>query len=189
MVFSGTTSCIKYLVLLANSVRNSEVLYKVSYKSVPHTYQRNGIYYFNRRVPNFARQHYKNSRITLSLRTKKRSVAARRAERLAQQLNDYWFEIQMQGVVGSGNPKIFPCCRAIENSNPKPIKSDAFMDVTPAMSDAAANYIRLKGIGKTKKFHQDVRRNVADFVQICGNKNISEYQRMSAHKMWASCNL
>ena len=156
----------------------------MSYKSIPHTYQRNGVYYFNRRVPNFAQQHCKNSYITLSLKTKNRAVAASRAERLAQHLDNHWFAIRLKGLVGSGDAAISSCCCADKNDDPVP-KTNPTTNRAPVLSRAADDYLRLKGTGKTKKFHFDVRRNINHFISMLGDKNITEYQRITARNLRA----
>ena len=57
--------------------------------SVPFSYTKDGIYYFERRVPRDLRKHYSAAKIAYSLRTRSASLAASRAARAAQQLDEY----------------------------------------------------------------------------------------------------
>ena len=51
---------------------------------------RDGIFYYVRRVPNDVRQFYASSRISFSLRTKSQRSATRAASSVTQRLEDYW---------------------------------------------------------------------------------------------------
>ncbi|WP_025313156.1 DUF6538 domain-containing protein [Roseicyclus elongatus] len=59
--------------------------------SVPFSFTKNNIYYFERRVPRDLRKYYSASKISYSLRTRSSAVAASRATRAAQQLDEYWY--------------------------------------------------------------------------------------------------
>ncbi|WP_319003310.1 DUF6538 domain-containing protein [Celeribacter naphthalenivorans] len=56
--------------------------------SVPFSFRKNGIFYFERRVPSDLRRHYSSSKISHSLRTRSAAVASSRSMRAAQQIND-----------------------------------------------------------------------------------------------------
>ncbi|MFN3992400.1 MAG: DUF6538 domain-containing protein, partial [Tabrizicola flagellatus] len=49
-------------------------------KAAPHSFVKEGIYYFCRRVPNDLRHHYTSTKISYSLRTRSVTVAASRAQ-------------------------------------------------------------------------------------------------------------
>lgn len=66
------------------------------YISCPHFFRKDGIWYFSRRVPRDLQGHYVSGRISYSLRTKSRSVAASRAARAAQRLDEYWYHLRLQ---------------------------------------------------------------------------------------------
>ena len=51
---------------------------------------RDGVFYYIRRVPHDVRQHYAASRTPFSLRPKTQSSAARAASSVKQRLEDYW---------------------------------------------------------------------------------------------------
>ena len=55
---------------------------------------RDGVFYYIRRVPNDVRQHYAASRISFSLRTKSQRRALRAAGSVTQRLEDYWLAPQ-----------------------------------------------------------------------------------------------
>ena len=57
---------------------------------------RDGIFYYVRRVPNDVRQHYASSRISFSLRTKSLGIATRDASSVTQLLEDYWLGLRLQ---------------------------------------------------------------------------------------------
>ena len=56
-------------------------------KNVPYTFNREGYYYFSRRVPNDLVDHYSYPRVVQSLHTKQYSIARTRAVMLAAKLN------------------------------------------------------------------------------------------------------
>lgn len=55
-------------------------------KAAPHSFVKDGIYYFIRRVPNDLRHHYTSPKISYSLRTRSVTVAASRAATYADTL-------------------------------------------------------------------------------------------------------
>ena len=59
-------------------------------KSNCYTFQKNGIWYFSRRIPADLRRHYKTSRIAYSLRTRSLRDARIRAMSDAAKLDPYW---------------------------------------------------------------------------------------------------
>ncbi len=65
-------------------------------KAAPHSFVKDGIYYFCRRVPNDLRHHYTSTKISYSLRTRSVTVAASRAQRAAQKLDEYWYHPRVQ---------------------------------------------------------------------------------------------
>jgi len=65
-------------------------------KSVPHSFTKNGIYYFERRVPSDLQRHYQARKIAYSLRTRSAPVATSRATRAAQHLDEYWYHLRIK---------------------------------------------------------------------------------------------
>ena len=62
-------------------------------KEVPYIYSRDGVYYFNRRIPRDLQRHYRCSRIILSLRTKSIPAAKSKSMNIAAQLNEVWLNL------------------------------------------------------------------------------------------------
>ena len=64
-------------------------------KSITYTFQKNGIWYFSRRVPTDLRRHYKTGRIAYSLRTRSLRQARMRALSDAAKLDRHWYMMRM----------------------------------------------------------------------------------------------
>ena len=72
-------------------------MYRVMYKDAYHyVADRDGVFYYVRRVPHDVRQHYASSRISFSLRTKSHQSALRAAKSVTQRLEDYWLGLRLQ---------------------------------------------------------------------------------------------
>ena len=67
-------------------------------KTAPFTFVKQGIFYISRRVPRDLSHHYNASRIMYSLRTKSAIVAASRAQRAAQTLDEHWYHLRIRDV-------------------------------------------------------------------------------------------
>ena len=61
---------------------------------VPYVYKRDGIFYFNRRVPKDLLGHYRCPRIIISLKTKSAQAAREKSVSLASQLDEEWLTIR-----------------------------------------------------------------------------------------------
>lgn len=70
----------------------------VETKTAPFTFVEQGIYYFSRRVPSDLSHHYSASRIIYARRTRSVAVAALRAGRAAQQLDEHWYPLRFRDV-------------------------------------------------------------------------------------------
>ena len=64
-------------------------------KSIPHTFVRNGYYYFSRRVPSDLRDHYSYHRIVQGLRTTSPQKAKVQANIAAAKLEAYWSKMRL----------------------------------------------------------------------------------------------
>ena len=64
-------------------------------KSIPHTFIRNGYYYFSRRVPADLRGHYAYHRIVQGLRTTSPQKAKVQASITAAKLEAYWSQMRL----------------------------------------------------------------------------------------------
>ena len=139
---------------------------------VPYTFNRNGYYYFSRRVPRDLAKHYHCSRDVVSLRTKSASVARTRATVEAAKLDDYWSRLRI------GSPRMFGQHLLKANVSLQ-------IDTAPALDslslhDAAAVYLAAKGADKAKTFRAAVERSCRYLVEAAGAKQLHEYTRKDA---------
>ena len=63
---------------------------------VKHTYVRDGVYYYERRVTKDLERHYPRRKVVFSLRTKSVKVARSLALSLTQQLDQYWSALRVR---------------------------------------------------------------------------------------------
>ena len=132
---------------------------------------RDGVFYYIRRVPHDVRQHYASSRISFSLRTKSLRSAARAASSVTQRLEDYWLGLRLQQMD-------IPAIHLV--------KADDVEDNSPLLLDAVEMYINTKG--KTDKtFIRTARRNAAYVAKVLGNKPITSYATSEAAKFRDWC--
>ncbi len=153
------------------------------HKTVPHTYTRNGVYYFARRVPRTVQGAYSKPKIIFSLKTRCPIVAANRVKKLVAKLDDHWFFLRLQtdsdlgghlGIHLAANTPVQPAVTTAAKHDAKQVKGPA----APKMTKAAETYLRLKGRDRPKTFHRSVQRNVQYFTTVCGDKFINEYQKV-----------
>ena len=60
------------------------------------------------------------------------------------------------------------------------IAHDVRAVVAPTLSEATQQYLQLKGMGKAKTFHQAALRNTGPFIEICGDRVVTEYRTSDA---------
>ena len=145
----------------------------LSTKSNSYTFQKSGVWYFSRRVPNDLRRHYRTGRIAYSLRTKSIRDARLRAMSDAAKLDRHWhiLRISSDGLPG------------------KHLLNDAVQE-TPAVASiddhslkaAVAVYLRLKGNHRPATFEAAVRRSCGYLIDCCGMKDLHDYVRSDATK-------
>ena len=102
---------------------------------------RDGVYYFVRRVPSDLRDVYSSDRISLSLKTKALSSAARIARSIGQRLEDYWLSLRL-----SDSP--IPAEHMLMK-NTSHVGVGITQSNAPTLNDALALYLRLKSEGKS----------------------------------------
>ena len=118
---------------------------------------RDGIFYYVRRIPCDVRQHYSSTRISFSLRTKSLRYAIRSANSVTQRLEDYWFGLRLQQLD-------IPAIHLV--------KSDDVQDDSPPLLDAVEMYLNIKR-NTDKTFIRTARRNATYVVKVLGNKPIT----------------
>lgn len=155
-------------------------------KSIPFTYQKDGIYVFLRRVPRDVRDHYRSDRIIFSLRTKSASQAKKLAEHYAIQLDAQWISLRL----ASGGPLGRHVIHAPKSQVPVqglPVASVGMLmpDAipTPLLTDAADQYLNLKGHDRSKTFATSVHRVVGKMVELAGDKPIGDYVRSDVNRL------
>lgn len=148
-------------------------------KTAPHSFVKDGVFYFVRRVPKDLKQHYTSSKISYSLRTRSASVAASRATRAAQQLDEYWYHLRIKDSELPGKHML----RLAQNANSAPMSltSSPIMPETVKLSEAVAIYLRLKGHDRPLTFHRAAERSCGYVIDVCGDKDITSYSKADAN--------
>jgi integrase len=123
---------------------------------------RNGIYYFQRRVPKDVRSHYKSHAITCSLKTRSRKMALRAASALSLQLDEYWMTLRVSQLASIH-------CKILKQAPDQSVSGVTLLD-------AKNLYSKLKGKGKADSFAVATERNCDYVVKALGNKDLMAYE-------------
>lgn len=144
-------------------------------KSVPYTFNREGYYYFSRRVPNDLVEHYSYPRVVQSLHTKHYSIARTRAVMLAAKLDEHWSHMRLAHTELPGK-------HLLKQKSVSFGTSSAASQVMQSMclTQAVETYLSLKGVGRSKTFHAAAHRTCGYLVDACGLKHLHEYTRNDA---------
>ena len=147
-------------------------MHKVMYTNASqYVSNRDGVFYYIRRVPHDMRQHYASSRISFSLRTKSLRSAARTASSVTQRLEDYWRGLRLQQMD-------IPAIHLL--------KADDVEDNSPLLLDAVEMYLHTKG-ETDKTFIRTARRNAGYVAKVLGNRPITSYATSEAAKFRDWC--
>ena len=143
-------------------------------KKVPYTFNRNGYYYFTRRVPTDLQKHYLCPRIVQGLNTKCFSTAKTRALVAAAKLDEYWSHLRMTDpdLIGQHLLKS-PSVNQYKTQSVSPAHS-------VRLSEALQTYLTIKGKGKGKTFHTAAERACKYLVEATEHKHLHEYTRQDA---------
>ena len=144
------------------------VMYKDAYQYVA---DRDGIFYYVRRVPHDVKQHYASSRISFSLRTKSHQSALRAARSVTQRLEDYCLGLRLQQMD-------IPAIHLV--------KTDDVEDTSPLMMDAVEMYLSIKG-KDDRTFIRTAKRNGEYVSKVLGNRPITSYSTLDAAKFRDWC--
>ena len=142
-------------------------------KSNSYTFQKSGIWYFSRRIPQDLRRHYRTGRIAYSLRTKSIRDARVRAMNDAAKLDRHWHILRI-----SSND--LPGKHLLTDAVNEPL-AEASIDEY-SFKSAVAIYLRLKGNDRPPTFEATVRRSCGYLIDCCGMKGLKEYVRSDATK-------
>ena len=128
-------------------------------------YSRNGTFYYSRRIPLDLQDKYSIKRIVISLRTRSRRSALMNSANISSQLEGYWSSIRV---------------RRISSKFVHEYVDEAIGSYGTTLSDAKDLYLRLKGIGKPKIFHQVATRNIQYVIDSIGDKDLTKYTTAEA---------
>ena len=129
-------------------------------------YNRDGVYWFIRRVPTDLSDQYKSNKIKISLRTRNPSKANRCARSITQRLDDYWLGLRLQKMD-------IPAINLLRDTSDSTVND--FM-----LTDALDLYLKLKGTNKDKTFIRTAHRNTEYVIQVLGNKSVTAYTSSEA---------
>ena len=142
-------------------------------KSNSYTFQKDGIWYFSRRVPADLRRHYRTGRIAYSLRTKSIRDARVRAMSDAAKLDRHWHILRISS-------DDLPGKHLLADAIQQP-PAEASID-DHSLKAAVAVYLRLKGNDRPPTFEAAVRRSCGYLIDCCGMKDLKDYVRSDATK-------
>ena len=142
-------------------------------KSNSYTFQKSGIWYFSRRIPQDLKRHYRTGRIAYSLKTKSIRDARVRAVGDAAKLDRHWHILRISSDDLPGKHLLADAVQepAAETS----IDAHSF-------KAAVAVYLRLKGNDRPPTFEATVRRSCGYLIDCCGMKDLKDYVRSDATK-------
>ena len=142
-------------------------------KSNSYTFQKDGIWYFSRRVPADLRRHYRTGRIAYSLRTKSIRDARVRAMSDAAKLDRHWHILRI-------SYDDLPGKHLLADAVQEPAAEASIDD--HSFKAAVAVYLRLKGNDRPPTFEAAVRRSCGYLIDCCGLKDLDDYVRSDATK-------
>jgi hypothetical protein len=142
-------------------------------KSNSYTFQKDGIWYFSRRVPADLRRHYRTGRIAYSLRTKLLRDARVRAMSDAAKLDRHWHILRISSDDLPG--------KHLLNDTVQESATVSSID-DHSLKAAVAVYLRLKGNDRPPTFEAAVRRSCGYLIDCCGMKDLHDYVRSDATK-------
>lgn len=146
--------------------------------SCPFTFVKDGIFYFSRRVPSELREHYSSSRIAYSLRTRSPKIAATRARRAADQLDEYWYHLRCK-VTELPGKHLMREQRTVQTVGiEQPFVASSSSVV---LSEAVRVYLHLKGQGRPITFHRAAERACGYVIDACGDKYLEAYTKADAN--------
>ena len=142
-------------------------------KSNSYTFNKNGIWYFSRRIPADLRRHYRTNRIAYLLRTKSVRDARVRAMSDAAKLDRHWHILRISSDDLPGKHLLTD---AVQEPAAEPATDEH------SFKDALAVYLRLKSHYRPPTFEAAVRRSCGYLIDCCGMKDLHDYVRSDATK-------
>ena len=65
------------------------------YNQCEYLWQKRGVFYFRRRVPNDVQKHYERPYIVISLKTRSKATAVKASRSIASKLDDFWLQMRI----------------------------------------------------------------------------------------------
>ena len=134
-------------------------------QSPPHTYRKDGVFYYCRRIPKDLLSRYDQPRIVMSLRTKSSKAAGRSAAAITSRLDEYWMSLRIASLQ-------IPSIISGTNNNNR--------HASIKMSEALKKYHALRGIGKDELFFRASSRFVKYAIKDLGDRNVADYSSLDA---------
>ena len=148
-------------------------------KKITYVVNRNGWFYFTRRVPCDLLSHYTTNRIVHSLNTSCPSQAKVLAAGSASKLDRYWASLRLQIDDLPGQNLL----RA-DTDAPCASYNSSYSNISqPLLSEALNLYVSLKGKGRSKTFQISAQRACGYVIQVAGDKRLGDYERQDALKL------
>ena len=143
--------------------------------SIPYTFNRDGYYYFTRRVPKDLAHHYSRLRIVECLRTSSARQAKMQTQQANAKLEAYWASLRVaHASVPGASSSLTPTTI--------PIFADTHTNPTsqPDLKQALDIYLDLKGKNRPKSFEAAATRTCNHLIAVAGNKPLGNYKRADA---------
>lgn len=145
--------------------------------SIPFTYNRDGYYYFTRRIPKDLAHHYSRSRIVECLRTTSARQAKMQAQQANAKLEAYWASLRVAHAALPGSATcLTPPVNSASRAEPK------HQNDQPDLMQALQVYLDLKGKNRPRSFEAAATRTCNYLIGIAGNKPLGDYTRVDALK-------
>ncbi|MBC7147370.1 MAG: tyrosine-type recombinase/integrase [Thioclava marina] len=148
-------------------------------KAAPHSFVKDGVFYFVRRVPKDLLHHYTSRKISYSLRTRSAAVATSRALRAAQRLDEHWYHLRIKDSDLPGKHMLRMA--QAHGAEITPITAASPVTETVKLSEAVGIYLRLKGQGRPVTFHRAAERSCGYVIDVCGDRDITDYKKADAN--------
>ncbi|MBZ4023463.1 hypothetical protein CKO11_13450 [Rhodobacter sp. TJ_12] len=106
-------------------------------------------------------------------------MAAARAIRAAQRLDEHWYHLRLQDsdLPGKHLLRLAPASNSpLAPQTPAPAASE-----TVKLSEAVGIYLRLKGQGRPITFHRGAERSCGYVIDVCGDKDLTAYTKADAN--------
>jgi len=145
-------------------------------KKISHTYIRDGVYYYERRVPVDLLSQYKKAKVVFSLKTKRHGKAQQASNLVTAHLDEYWFRLRCDTWKKACKPYLGHVLRGYSEES----SDEGSSELT--IFHAAEMYIKLKGNDRPATFKSAAYRAAQYFDDSVGQKTIEQINRSDAVK-------